>query len=276
MGTSGRKTLRLRHSGTKGKGKGLMTIPELRKAFDHIQVFAEKLVREKRGDDQVARFQREWMKAFGKQVEKRYVVAYLNHIAGAGAGAKQKGGAALSGAPLDYSLQPGVYLSQGSLPVGGSIQSGGSAAAAGYGNYLQYVAGGFDVGVPARANQMQCGQVDQTPALRAGLGDNTYFAKAGGKRRRTLRHGRAKQAAQAGGMPKATTPAWAGGMRWFAATNPASFARDIADGWQGTGTGPSPSATDPTWAAAAKGASTSLNWSATPIPRSMGVDVASR
>ena len=82
--------------------------------------------------------------------------------------------------------------------------------------------------------------------------------------------------AQAGGMPKATTPAQAGGMRWFAATNPASFARDIADGWQGTGTGPSPSATDPTWAAAAKGASTSLNWSATPIPRSMGVDVASR
>lgn len=262
----GRNTLRIRtrrqRSSGGGSRKGLMTIPQLRKAFDHVQSFAEKLVKQKRGDDQVAQFQREWMKVFGKSVEKRYVVAYLNHIAGDSG--KQKGGA-LVGAPLDYSLQPGIYLSQGSLPVSGSMQSGGA-----YGNYLQYVAGGFDVGVPARANQMQCGQVDQTPILRAGLGDNTYFAKAGG-RRRTLRKGRGSmpKAVQAGGKTQA------GGMRWFAATNPASFARDIADGWQGAGTGPSPSATDPTWTAA-KGASTSLNWSATPIPRSMGVDVASR
>ncbi len=245
---------------------------------------AEKLVKQKRGDSQVAEFQREWMKTFGKPVNKAHTVAYLNHVAGIGSNKSQKGGsssatAPLGGAPLDYSLQPGLYLSQGSLPVAASgSQSGGGA----YGNFLQYLAGGFDVGVPARANQMQCGQVDQTPILRAGLGDNTYFAKAGG-RRRTLRRSRkqtggmpkATTPVQTGGMPKATTPVQTGGMRWFAATNPSSFARDIADGWQGAGVGPSPSATDPTWTGA-KGASTSLNWAATPIPRTLSVDVSAR
>ena len=262
-GGGSRNTLRIRTRRQRSGGgarKGLMTIPQLRKAFDHMHGLAEKLVKQKRGDSQVAEFQREWMKTFGKPVNKAHTVAYLNHVAGIGSNKSQKGGsssatAPLGGAPLDYSLQPGLYLSQGSLPVAASgSQSGGGA----YGNFLQYLAGGFDVGVPARANQMQCGQVDQTPILRAGLGDNTYFAKAGG-RRRTLRRSR-KQT---------------GGMRWFAATNPSSFARDIADGWQGAGVGPSPSATDPTWTGA-KGASTSLNWAATPIPRTLSVDVSAR
>lgn len=97
-----------------------MTIPQLRKTFDHIEEFTMNLlVSEKDVKKRRKAFQNEWMKVFHREVDDKAADAYLEFeskkVKKMGKTRKQKGGT-LSGAPLDYSTRPGIYGVYGTFP----------------------------------------------------------------------------------------------------------------------------------------------------------------
>jgi hypothetical protein len=106
---------------TKKHKSSSMTIPQLRKAFDHIESFSVGLLRRERDAGKRRKaFQEEWMKVFHRPVDDKAADAYLQFESKkarkGGKTRKQKGGAALSGAPLDYSTRPGIYGVYGTFP----------------------------------------------------------------------------------------------------------------------------------------------------------------
>jgi hypothetical protein len=92
-----------------------LTIPELRRAFEHIELFAMT------HKDDVKALQEEWKKVFYKELDKQSAEAYLQHVKTLKRGrtlrkSKQvtTGGASpLGGAPIDYTTRPGLYISPG-------------------------------------------------------------------------------------------------------------------------------------------------------------------
>lgn len=115
---------------TRKQKKSPMSIPQLRKAFDHIETFtAGVLSRESDTTKRRKAFQAEWMKVFHRPVDDKAADAYLQFESKKQKHKKtlkrkgQRGGAALGGAPLDYSTRPGIYGV--------------------YGEFPQYISGGF-------------------------------------------------------------------------------------------------------------------------------------
>lgn len=103
----------------KHKGSS-MTIPQLRKAFDHMETFTLRLL-QRQSDPKKRRkeFQEEWMRTFHRSVDDKAADAYLQFESKKmkkGKTRKQRGGAALAGAPLDYSTRPGIYGVYGEFP----------------------------------------------------------------------------------------------------------------------------------------------------------------
>lgn len=132
------------------KSKKVMTIPQLRHAFEHIDAFVTK-----KGTD-VDSFRKEWKKVFGKEVSTTAAKEYLAFV--------EKRGKKMSGgnAPLSYEMREGVP--QGSYP--------------------KYVDGGFGF-----ANQLssvgQEGNVQGPPP--ASLGTNTVGGGKKDKKRKTIK-----------------------------------------------------------------------------------------
>ena len=55
-----------------------MTIPQLRKSFDHIEEFTMKLLtHEKNKKKQTKAFQEEWMRVFHRSIDEKAADAYL-------------------------------------------------------------------------------------------------------------------------------------------------------------------------------------------------------
>lgn len=111
-----------------------MTIPQLRKAFEHMDRFRD-----------VESFRKEWKKTFGKEITKESAQDYLHYVSSK-KGSTQRGGAA----PLDYTLRAGADLP--------------------YGSYNTYVAGGFGF---ANQDSLtaQCGK-ETWPSPPSGIGCN--------------------------------------------------------------------------------------------------------
>jgi hypothetical protein len=117
------------------KTKKAMTIPQLRRAFEHINAFVAK-----KGID-VDSFSKEWKKTFGKDVSPTAAKEYLAFVAKRG---KMTGGSA----PLSYEMRQGV-------PEG---------------SYPQYVQDGFGF-ANHLSSEGQQGNVQVPPP--ASLGQNT-------------------------------------------------------------------------------------------------------
>jgi hypothetical protein len=150
---------------TRKTKKGILTIPQLRKAFDHMESFTGSLV--KRTRDPVQRrkaFQKEWAKVFYRNVNDASADAYLQFEAKKhGTRGKQRGGAALEGAPLDYSTRPGI--------------------AGVYGVFPAYVSSGFDFynDINMEGPTAGCGVENTTPKVPISIGSNEV--QKGGKTR---------------------------------------------------------------------------------------------
>jgi hypothetical protein len=161
----------------KQKSKTL-TIPQLRKSFDHIDAWVESHVRKgkKIVKDLVPAFQAEWRKTFHRDVNSKAAEAYLalKHKAAPRMTKKQRGGSASiqpSGAPLDYTTRQGVYGV--------------------YGNFPQYVSSGLTFYNQINQDSLtaNCGKENITPALPADMGSNAV--QKGGKRgSKSRKHGR--------------------------------------------------------------------------------------
>ena len=187
-----------------------MTIPQLRKAFDHMESFTLSLVQ--RVPDPKKRrqeFQNEWMKTFHRSVNDKAADAYIqfeSKKAKKGKTKRQRGGAALAGAPLDYSTRPGIYGV--------------------YGEFPQYISGGFATFGDA-TNKMAIQEGCNSPAEAAkfqapytGFGAAS-LAQKGGKSRKQKGRTR-KNKTMKGGAPSWGEFASAVTLRPITATAPPS------------------------------------------------------
>lgn len=124
----GQKTRRARTS--KQTKASILTIPELRKAFDHMDSVVESLrkVAKHSFSDAVLVYKEEWRKTFHRDLSPADAAAYLKFRFGIQSAktrrSRTRGGAvplagvpALAGAPLDFSLRPGVNGVYGSFPT---------------------------------------------------------------------------------------------------------------------------------------------------------------
>lgn len=108
-----------RKSVKRSKSTGILSIPELRHAFDFIDAFIAKNIK-KPLSELVAMLQKEWKKVFYKTLSKQDAMDYVKHMKSLltrrplsqtiKKGRKKHGGycEALSGAPLDYEMRPGI------------------------------------------------------------------------------------------------------------------------------------------------------------------------
>jgi hypothetical protein len=143
-----------------------LTIPQLRKSFDHIDSWVESHLSKKALKDLVPAFQAEWKKTFHHDVNAKAAEAYLaiKHRSGSKKTKKQRGGGAvLAGAPLDYTTRQGVYGV--------------------YGNFPQYVSSGLSFYNQINQDSLTaaCGTENITPKLPADMGSNEV--QKGGKRK---------------------------------------------------------------------------------------------
>lgn len=150
--------------------KGIYSIPELRRAFEHVEQVIDEMIHNKDSkENMISHIRKEWQKVFHKTLDKSSADALITHRMGS---RSMKGGAsALAGAPVDYVTRPGVYLDQGSIPGpdGGLTKTVGG----GYGSYVQYVDHGFRNPEIAQGYDPVGGQ-STFPLPRADMGSNVF------------------------------------------------------------------------------------------------------
>lgn len=165
-----------------------LTIPQLRKSFDHIDSWVESHVSKKSVKSLVPAFQEEWEKTFHREVDAKAAEAYLSLKSRSKPRltkkkGKQSGGssAALAGAPLDYTTRQGVYGV--------------------YGNFPAYVSSGLNFydSIWQDSLTANCGKENITPNIPASMGSNEV--QKGGKSRRNRKAHR-KTRKQRGGAPE--------------------------------------------------------------------------
>jgi len=203
---------------------GVMTIPELRRSFEHMESFAKQ---HGHGKSAVAAFQEEWLRVFKKKLDKKAAAVYIQHVQKEGV-TQGGGGAALSGAPLDYDMRPGLYISAG-------VNQGS------YAQVPNYVQSGFWNPEIAQTYDKVPGQTIFPTRTPLGLGDNTVIGMKGGASKTSKTSKTAKK--QKGGADPLTKIGTAINQlmfRPFASTAPPSIGQDLQTALQGNSLGQSP------------------------------------
>ena len=182
-----------------------MTIPELRRSFEHVERWVKS-----HGAD-VEGFQTMWKKTFGKEVSKEAAKDYLQFVHAKG---KQSGGGQLiTPAPLGYDLRAGADIPYGSFP--------------------KYVSDGFGF---ANMDSLTAVKEDITPKLPADLGSNLV---GGAKKKRIGKTRRAKKQS-GGGLPSFSTAMAEFLTRPFGMGSPPSASQDCQMLAKGSAGFPSP------------------------------------
>jgi hypothetical protein len=186
-----------------------LTIPQLRKSFDHIDQWVNSHIT-KPTKQLVPAFQAEWKKVFGRVVEAAAAAAYLDLKRSKGKTRRvgrplgQKGGAAaLAGAPLDYTTHQGSYGVYGQFPA---YQTAGLAP-------------------PADSFSASCGNGELKTVIPPGMGSNEVqkggrLGRPKGSTRKKQRGGDLFSGAAASAMSSLTTIA----NRPFFASSPPTAA----------------------------------------------------
>lgn len=121
-----RKGTRKQKQSSRSVKKHVLTIPQLRKAFDHMDKVVETLRKSAKHSfsDAVVSYREEWRKTFKRDLPPADAAAYLKFRYGLKSGktrrSKTRGGGMtgpLGGAPLDYQLRAGVSGAYGSFPT---------------------------------------------------------------------------------------------------------------------------------------------------------------
>ena len=215
-----------RHSARKSE-KGIASIPELRRAFEHIEDVVDRKLKQKVPKEEISKeLRKEWHGVFFKALDKKSADAYVEERMSqkgrrltrrARRSSRSKGGAqAIAGAPLDYMTRQGVYLAPGQIPTAEGHLPLSSGAPSAFGSYVQYVDKGFWNPEPGQSYDPVPGQ-PPWPVVPAGMGSNLV---KGGKR--ALRRGGSLQSvlAQIGARP-------------ISASVPSGVLQDAQDSWHG-------------------------------------------
>jgi hypothetical protein len=238
-----------RHHSSK-KIKGVYSIPELRRSFEHIEEYVDQKIALRESKEKLIKdLRKEWSKVFFKELDKKSADAFISermtkrhpsrhrtHRKRGGAGAQLANTyTPIAGAPNDYTTRQGMYLAPGQIPdkAGHLPLSDGSKS--NFGSYTQYVSKGFGVSIPEPGQPFdQFGIPGQTrfpTSTPVGMGDNTvHFASKGGSRRsRKVRRG--------GAMGALLSQAF---TRPIPSDAPPGVLQDMQDMWHGKQLGPSP------------------------------------
>jgi hypothetical protein len=229
------------------KEKGVHTIPELRRSFEHIENMVDGKIHKNESREMIVRdLCKEWHSIFMKDLDKKSAEAFIDDRMKHTKGAKGKkgrrrtrktrGGAAIAGAPLDYMTRQGVYLAPGLIPdrLGHLPLTGNKPSD--FGSYVQYVSKGFSVGLP-EPGQSYDPVPGQTawPQVPLGMGSNAvHFAQQKGGSRRKIRRGGGflgdKMAATAATLDQAFSHPFSAGV-------PPGLGQNMQSIWQGTDVG---------------------------------------
>jgi hypothetical protein len=167
------------------KQTGVFSIPELRRAFEHIEEFVDNKVAQRESKDQIIKdLQKEWSRTFHKDLDKKSADAFvsdrLTKTPSRRKTLRKRGGAA----PLDHTTRAGIYLAPGQIPDKAGHLPLSDGGKSNFGSYVQYVNKGFWNPEPGHSYDPVPGQTHYPTAPPAGMGTNTvHFAAKGGKRR---------------------------------------------------------------------------------------------
>jgi hypothetical protein len=228
-----KKTQKTKKAKKQTESGHIMTIPELRRAFEHVETFVE-IHSQMPKKELVEAFQKEWRLTFKKEVDEESATAYVEHAlaelpkkhpkhrrhyGGAMRGGAMRGGAMLEGAPILQDTRPGVYT------VPGVNEHS-------YAQVPAYVDKGFQNPEQARGYDPVAGQTHYVTRTPAGLGSN----QAGGKRQTK------KQKQQRGGMAALNEL----GFKPIPSSSPPSTLQIVQSYANAAGVPPSPSASQGT------------------------------
>ena len=226
-----------RKHGSHKKSKGIYSIPELRRSFEHIESYINGKISQKESKEKLVKdLRKEWSKVFFKDLDKKSADSFVSDRLSK----KHKhtrrtlrgGATALAGSPLDYTTRPGIYLAPGQIPdIRGHLPlSNGDTSS--YGSFVPYVYKGFWNPEPGQSYDPVQGQTRFPTSVPAGMGSNLF---KGGKRhiRKTRRRGGGLIRDMGTVLSQAFThPA--------SASAPPSIFKDGQDMWYGKSIGPSP------------------------------------
>jgi hypothetical protein len=232
--------------------KGIYSIPELRRSFEHIEDYVDKKIALRESKEQLVKdLRKEWSRVFLKELDKKSADAFVTERLSKASTRRHKtlrrhGGAGaqlantytpIAGAPNDYTTRAGIYLAPGQIPdkAGHLPLSDGSKS--NFGSYVQYVDKGFWNPEPGQSYDPVPGQTRFPTSTPVGMGDNTvHFAAKGGKRN-NKRITRRKGGASTGSL---ISQAY---MRPIPSSSPPAILQDMQDMWYGKSVGPSPDQT---------------------------------
>lgn len=217
--------------------KGVHTIPELRRSFEAIEAFVDTMMQQKLSHDKMSkRLRKEWHTVFKKDLDKKSADAFIGDRTSKRATRSFKGvkgvrggGAAIAGAPLDYTTRAGEYLAPSDIPRHG------------YGGYTDYVGKGFSN--PEIAQQMDNSRIikgqSEWPVPYPTTGSNF----AGGSRKSKGRMKSVmKRRLRKGGGPIESAGAFLSQafMHPIPSSSPPGILQDLQGGLYGIKSGPSP------------------------------------
>lgn len=226
-----------RHVSNK-KSKGIYSIPELRRSFEHIESYVNGKIAQKESKEKLVKdLRKEWSKVFFKDLDKKSAESFVSDRLNRKHKRRTlRGGAApLAGAPLDYTTRQGVYLAPGQIPtVTGHLPlSDGSLS--NYGSFVPYVDKGFWNPEIAQSYDPVPGQMRFPPSVPAGMGSNIF---KGGKRQiRQTRKGKRNGGGLIQNMGTVLSQAFS---HPASPSAPPTILKDAQDMWYGKNVGPSP------------------------------------
>jgi hypothetical protein len=236
-----RGTRRLRRS-TERPQRDVLTIPELRRSFEHIEEFVVGNLAAPKGE-LVSALQEEWRNTFHKVLDKKDAEAYVDYVQGmhkitkaakrhGTRRHKHSGGGPLEGAPLDYTTRPGLYIAPG-------INQGS------YALVPAYVDKGFWNPEPGHSYDPVPGQTRFPTHAPPGMGSNAVadITKQSGGRRAKGKSRRLRGGATFFDGAKAAAQQLL--MRPIPSSAPPSFGQDIQTMARGQQLGASPEASQP-------------------------------
>ena len=238
-----------RHHSSK-KTKGVHSIPELRRSFEHIEEYVDRKIASKESKEQLIKdLRREWSRVFHKDLDRKSADAFISdklskkhssrrHFSKT---ARRHGGAgaqlantytAIAGAPNDYTTRAGIYLAPGQIPTSAGHLPLSDGGKSNFGSYVQYVDKGFWNPEPGQSYDPVPGQ-PPWPVPPVGMGSNAvHFGAKGGSRNRSRKARRGGSSIMSHLVNNPT--------RLVPSSSPPGILQDMQDMWHGKSVGPSP------------------------------------
>ena len=214
-----------KHQTKRRISKSVHTIRELRIAFEHMEDYAKEMSKSNLSEKaKISNMKKEWKKVFYKQLSTESAKQLLiEHES------RRTRGGALSGAPIEHTTHPGLYLSPGQRPDadGGLPLSGQSGGA--YGSYHAYIDSGFSNPAMAQSYDPVQGQ-PAWPSPSPSMGTNVI---QGGRRQKRTRR-RIRGGTYVGAILDQAF------SRPIPSGAPPSVMQDMQDMWHGGKVGSSP------------------------------------